>query len=114
VKSLKQGDIVFTDLYPTVGHEQSGNRPVLVLSNKSSDKYSSMTIVCPITTNDRVYPTKVVLKNTNTKGFVLCDQIRALDMTTRNFTYVENLDEETLWNVIDIVTGLIKILETPT
>jgi mRNA interferase MazF len=110
VRNLKQGDIVYTDLYPTVGHEQSGTRPVVVISNKSCDKYSEMTIVCPITTNNRLYPTKVELRNTKTKGFVLCDQIRSLDMTERDFTYVEALDDDTLWNVIDTVIGLINLL----
>jgi mRNA interferase MazF len=110
VRSLRQGDIIYTDLFPTVGHEQSGTRPVVVLGNRSCDKYSSMTIVCPITTNSRLYPTKIELKNTKTKGFVLCDQIRALDLSERDYTYAETLDEDTLWNVIDCVNSLIEIL----
>jgi mRNA-degrading endonuclease toxin of MazEF toxin-antitoxin module len=110
VRNLKQGDIVYTDLYPTIGHEQTGKRPVVVLGNKSCDKYSEMTIICPITSNKREYPTKVELRNTKTKGFVLCDQIRALDFSNRNYRYLESLDDDTLWDVIDCVRSLIEKL----
>jgi mRNA-degrading endonuclease toxin of MazEF toxin-antitoxin module len=108
VRKLIQGDIIFIDINPTIGHEQSGKRPVVVLNNKSCDKFSTMTIICPITSNSRKYPTKVELKNTQTKGFVLCDQIRALDLSTRSYTYLESMDDDTLWDVIDCVRGLIE------
>ncbi|MDR0903023.1 MAG: type II toxin-antitoxin system PemK/MazF family toxin [Ruminococcus sp.] len=110
MKKLVQGDIVYTDLYPTVGHEQSGIRPVLILGNASCDKFSGMSIICPITTNTREYPTKVEILGNKIKGFVLCDQIRALDFSEREYTYIETIDEDTLWNVVDTVEGLINIL----
>ncbi|MDR0943459.1 MAG: type II toxin-antitoxin system PemK/MazF family toxin [Ruminococcus sp.] len=110
MRNLKQGDIIYTDINPTVGHEQSGKRPAVVLNNKSCDKFSAMTIICPITSNNREYPTKVELKNTKTKGFVLCDQIRALDLSNRSYTYLESMDDDTLWDVIDCVRSLIEKL----
>jgi mRNA interferase MazF len=110
VKRLRQGDIVYTDLFPTIGHEQSGMRPVIVLNNISCDAVSNMTIAAPITSTNRNNPTQIELTKTKTKGYVLCDQIRALDLSERSFTYTEACDDDTLWEIVDCVTSLIEVL----
>ncbi|MCL1878939.1 MAG: hypothetical protein FWF80_08770 [Defluviitaleaceae bacterium] len=56
----------------------------------------------------------VKLNKTATTGFVLCDQIRAVDLSSRKFKTVDVLDYDTLWDVCDIIKGAVDILETPT
>ena len=46
---VKQGDIIWLDFNPQTGHEQSGRRPAVVVSNESFNRFSKMAIVCPIT-----------------------------------------------------------------
>jgi mRNA interferase MazF len=108
-EAIKQGDIIKLSLNPTRGHEQAGYRPVLVVSNASLSRASNMTIVCPITNTDRRSPVHVRLDNTDITGFVMCDQMRAIDIRTRDYTIVGTVDEETLWEVCDIVQGAVDI-----
>ena len=39
---ILRGDILWADLNPTKGHEQSGHRPILVLSNDYFNKKSQV------------------------------------------------------------------------
>ncbi len=45
---VKQGDIIKVDLNPTLGHEQSGYRPCVVLSNKTFNKFTNQLLVASI------------------------------------------------------------------
>jgi len=96
-------------LNPAKGHEQAGYRPVLVISNASHSKASNMIIVCPITNTDRRNPIHVRLTGLETTGFVMCDQIRAIDIRAKDFKLVETVDNETLWEVCDIVQGSVDV-----
>lgn len=46
---LLRGDIVWADLDPTKGHEQSGRRPVLILSNEIFNQKSGAVIAVALT-----------------------------------------------------------------
>jgi mRNA interferase MazF len=106
---IKQGDIIKISLNPISGHEQAGYRPVLVINNTSHSRLSNMTIVCPITNNDRKSPAHVRLNGLTTTGFVMCDQVRAIDIQAREYRLIETIDDDTLWEVCDIVQGLVDI-----
>jgi mRNA interferase MazF len=47
-----RGDIVWADLDPTQGHEQSGRRPVLVLSQDVFNERSGTVIACALTSQE--------------------------------------------------------------
>jgi mRNA interferase MazF len=106
---LKQGAIIKTNLDPTLGHEQAGYRPVVVINNASHNLASNMTIVCPITRTYRRSAAHIKLTATKTIGYVMCDQVKAIDIRQRDYTVVEYMDNETLWQVVDTVQGLIDI-----
>ena len=38
----KQGDIVYLDFDPTIGHEQAGHRPAVVLSHDVFNEHTGM------------------------------------------------------------------------
>ncbi|MCL2775599.1 MAG: type II toxin-antitoxin system PemK/MazF family toxin [Oscillospiraceae bacterium] len=111
---VKQGDIIKIDLTPTKGHEQSGYRPVIVVNNSVHSSASNMTIVCPITNTNRNNPLHVELKGLQTTGFVMCDQIRAIDIRARNYKIVETVDEDTIWEICDIAKGSLDIVSPMT
>jgi mRNA interferase MazF len=106
---VKQGDILKISLDPIKGHEQAGYRPVLVINNNSFSQASNMTVICPITRTDRNNPLHVQLNGTSTKGFIMCDQIKAIDLKARNYKMIETVDDDTLWNVTDIICGFVEI-----
>ncbi len=100
---MKQGDIIFIDLDPRVGHEQSGFRPAIIVSNNDFNKNVNLVIVCPITTQQRGFPLHIELRDTKTKGFIKCEQIRTVDLKARNAKFAEKVSESFLREVLDIV-----------
>ena len=82
---VKRGDVWLVNLDPTVGHEIKKSRPGIIIQNNVGNKYSSVTIIAPITSQDvdRVYPVEVLLKkgmaSLKKDSKVLLNQIRAID-----------------------------------
>jgi mRNA interferase MazF len=78
------GDLVWTDFDPTLGREQAGRRPALVVSPREFAQNTGFVIVCPITSKVRPFPTSVVLPvDGPISGEVLLSNIRSLDMRAR-------------------------------
>ena len=80
---LQRGEIWLADLTPTKGHEQSGRRPVLVISdNTFNSGLSGLIITLPITSNNRNIPAHVKINppegGLKNESFILCDAIRAI------------------------------------
>lgn len=110
VTSFHQGDIVFLDFDPQSGHEQKGRRPALVVSNDLFNKFSSLTMVCPITHTNKSHPFHIQLDDrTKTDGVVLCDQARMLDLKSRNADFAEKAPGDLLAEAVDMITGFIEI-----
>lgn len=106
----KQGDICYMDFATTLGHEQTGLRPAVVISKDKFNKYTNMVIICPITTNTKKFPTHYELANTKkVKGSVLCEHVRSIDFKARKLSFVEKIKEEELEEIIDIINGIIEI-----
>jgi len=107
----KQGDIIKINLNPTKGHEQAGYRPVLVVNNASFTQASNMIVICPITNTDRQNLLHVRLDGLTTTGFIMCDQIKAVDLKAREYKIIEAVDDDTFWEVSDIICGFVGIEE---
>lgn len=76
---IKQYDIFLISLDPTIGHEIKKVRPCVVISpNEMNDNISTI-IIAPMTTRSLSYPTRIPIKFEDKKGWVVLDQIRALD-----------------------------------
>lgn len=82
---IKRGEIYYADLSPTVGSEQGGVRPVLVIQNDIGNKYSPTVIVCAVTSklSKAKIPTHIELEsskyNLPKDSVCLLEQIRTLD-----------------------------------
>lgn len=62
IPELSPGDVLWVSLSPTVGREQSGRRPVLVVSGQEYlSIVDSLAIVVPVTSVDRRWPNHVSL-----------------------------------------------------
>ena len=106
--SFKQGDIVITNLSHTVGHEQAGQRPVLVMSKDLFNANTKQIVVCPITSKAKPLPMRLPLdERTKTQGYILCDQMRTLDAIARTPRFVERLPEDLLEIVKQTTSAII-------
>ncbi|RBQ30929.1 MazF family transcriptional regulator [Arcobacter sp. FW59] len=78
---MNQYDIYLADLNPIVGREQSGTRPVLIISNDYENILDVITII-PITSlkdGRKIYPNELLLKEELEKSSILlCQQIRTI------------------------------------
>jgi mRNA interferase MazF len=78
---MKQYDIYLADLNPTIGREQFGKRPVLIISNDYENLLDIVTII-PITSlkdGRKIYPNELLLKDELEKpSILLCQQIRTI------------------------------------
>lgn len=105
----KERDIVYVDFNPIIGHEQSGLRPALVLSNKVFNQFTNMVLLCPISTNTKDFPTHYLLQDTKKiKGSVLCEHIRSIDYNKRNIKLIDKCSEEDLENVLELIKSFFE------
>jgi mRNA interferase MazF len=103
---VRQGDIIKLNLSPTVGHEQRGTRPVVVISSDYVMSKTNMVYVAPITNTVRGYPLHIALdERTETTGNVLCEQVKAVDLTARTYVHVESMPDDILDEVLTCVIG---------
>ena len=105
----EQRDIVYLNLEPTKGHEQSGIRPAVVISNNVFNKNTKMAIVCPITSNDKEFPTHYKLEDTTKiHGSVLCEHIRSIDYEFRKLKFIEKLSNNDYISIITLMNACIE------
>ncbi len=89
--AVKKGDIFFADLSPSIGSEQNGTRPVLIVQNNTGNKFSPTVITAAITSHHKNdLPTHVTIKSEECQGLkkdsvVLLEQIRTLDKRRLKF-----------------------------
>ena len=86
---MDRGEIWLVSLDPIAGHEQSGKRPVLIVSKASFNKLTRLPVVVPVTSGGNFARTAgftVSLEEAGTKttGVIRCDQPRTIDMAARN------------------------------
>ena len=84
MRRIKRGEIYYADLGVTVGSEQRGLRPVLIIQNDIGNKYSPTTVVAPITSKvgkKSHQPTHVPIDCDGlfACSTVLLEQIRTID-----------------------------------
>jgi mRNA interferase MazF len=102
---IKQYQIVLVNLDPTIGGEMKKTRPCVVISPDEMNKYLQTIVVAPMTNSSKPYPTRVEVKHNKTKGWVVLDQIRAIDrkrivklfnyLTDKEISKVKTIIQET-------------------
>lgn len=82
-KMIQRGDIYYADLNPTVGSEQGGVRPLVILQNNVGNRYSPTVIAAAITAKPKKpLPTHAAIAGIgglSRESFVLLEQIRTID-----------------------------------
>lgn len=103
-----KGDLITVTFDPQSGHEQKGRRPALVISNDLFNQRTGFAIVCPITNTKRNVPFHVALTPESTvTGFVMVEQVKAIDFRTRNAKLIEKVPAPVLNEVLSILDACV-------
>lgn len=107
-----RGDIVSVSLDPTVGHEQRGARPVLVLTTKTFNRLGDV-LVAPITQGGdfaRYAGFAVTLTGAGckTQGVALVNKIRMLDLVARKAHKVDRVPQEVIDDALGRLSALLE------
>ena len=110
---MERGDIYLVSLDPTLGHEQQGVRPVLVVSPAAFNRITKTPVVLPITSGGNFartagFAVSLMGAGTTTTGVVRCDQPRALDLVARKGRKLESVPAAIL---DEVMAKLATILE---
>ena len=94
-KNIRRGDIYYVrESKDSVGSEQKGYRPAIVISNNIGNKYSKIKQVVYITTkNKNEIPTHVVINSAKYTSIAICEQIFSVS-DERIEKYVGHCTEE--------------------
>ncbi len=115
---IHRGDIYYADLSPTIGSEQGGIRPVLILQNNLGNRYSPTVIAAAITSRiDKCrLPTHVSIgesvRGLHKDSIVLLEQIRTIDRKRLNehIGSLDDTDMEQINKALEISMGLAPAL----
>ena len=100
-----RGNVYYADLSPTIGSEQGGTRPVLIIQNDTGNRYSPTTICVAITSKmeKAKLPTHLeISKKTynflQADSVILFEQIRTIDKS-RLKEFIGSLDDKDMEKV---------------
>ena len=106
---LKQGDVVKVSFDPQKGHEQAGYRPAVVVSNRLMNDRISLVYMCPVTHTNRNNPFHYELKGYSfVDGYVMCDQMKSMDINSRNITKIGELKDSDICEILDRIEMLLE------
>ncbi len=79
---MKQGEIYWVKLNPTVGREQGGKRPCVIISGNSMNKKIELLIVCPISSQLKFYPGSFFVEKNNNNNLKNDSEILTFQIKT--------------------------------
>lgn len=107
---MNRGAIYLVSLDPTLGPEQRGSRPVLIISPTAFNLATKLPIVLPITNGGnfaRRLGFPVPIAGIQTTGIIRCDQPRVLDIAERGGRKVDQLPDLILAEVMARVATIL-------
>ena len=107
---ILRGDVIWANLDPTMGNEQSGQRPVLVISHNVFNRHSGTVIALALTSQSPAasFPLTFPLKDKNLpkSSWVKISQIRTLSVKRLGRKICQISEEE----LVLIIEGLFEIV----
>jgi len=112
---VKRGDIFLANLEPVKGSEQGGIRPVLIIQNDISNKYSPVTIISAISSKvyEKQFSTNIFISKEDSKlnkdSTIMLNQFRTIDKK-RIVRKLSSLDNFTM-NKVDLAIKISLALD---
>ncbi len=109
---MKQGEIWYADLNPTKGSEQSGIRPVVIVSGNLLNEHLSIVIIMPLTTKIKRYKGNPILKPVKKNGLteeseILVFHIRSVTKT-RLVRKIGSINDDELNNLKSTLDDILR------
>jgi len=109
-----RGDICLVNFNPTLGHEQAGIRPAVVLSTTSFNMGpADLAVVLPMTTTNRGIPIHLEVippeGGIRDVSYAMCDQIRTVSISHRIIQRFGAITVPTMQKVeyaVNVILGL--------
>lgn len=76
---VKQYEIYWVALDPTLGSEINKIRPCIIISPNESNSLLNNILIAPITSSIRNFPIRMTIELENKKGQICLDEIRCID-----------------------------------
>jgi mRNA interferase MazF len=97
-----RSDVYLVNLDPTVGREIKKARPAAVVSPDEMNRHLRTTIIAPLTTTVRGWPSRVAVRFQGKAGEVALDHLRIVD-NSRLVKRVGRLTEVEATRVVDVL-----------
>lgn len=99
---MKQYDIIIVNLNPTVGSEIKKTRPCVIISPDEINVFLKTLVICPITSQNKNYPTRINFELEGNINSIAIDQIRTIDKSrvTKN---IGKLDIDTINKIKSVI-----------
>ena len=107
MKVPDRGNIIVMNFSPTVGHEQSGIRPAIVVTPAEFNE-QGLAFVCPITNTRRGHFFEIEVRGQKTDGVALLYNLRSIDYVSRGAKIVDKVDKKTLREILDKVKIILE------
>jgi mRNA interferase MazF len=105
---VSRGDIFLVELNPTRGSEIRKTRPCVVVSPGELNDHLRTFIVAPLTTDGHPYPFRVRCRFEGKDGYVVADQLRAIDRE-RLVKRLGELSETTLNELLGVLQAMFAV-----
>lgn len=110
---MKRGEVWDANLAPATGHEQDGQRPVVILS---ADQFNSLplelVVILPITSGGQPFPSRIPVNapegGLNGTSYVICEQPRTIS-TKRLQRLRGRLAPQTMQRISTIVRDILQL-----
>jgi len=96
MSSVEQDDLLRIDSF---------KNPVMVVSNNFFNQ-SGMALVCPVMKNAMEGPLHIHIKESPVEGYVLCEQVRYVDLTARRYSKVSTTHDYDIMDISDAVMSM--------
>lgn len=110
---MKQREIWFADLNPTKGSEQSGIRPVVIISGDTMNSNAGLSLICPLSSRIKNYSGTIVLSKTTQNGLTSDSEVLVFQMRVvtkdRFLNKIGKITEAQLHEIVDELNGLFEI-----
>ena len=114
--TVQRGEVYTADLSGSVGHEQTGNRPVIVIQNDKANQNSGTVVVACITSKKqaRRFPTHISIRLAEGQlsrfSRVALEQIRTIDKR-RILNRVGRADDSTMRVLNHVLSSRLDLTE---
>lgn len=95
---IKQYEVYWVNLDPTVGSEMKKVRPCVVVSPDEMNEYLTTITIAPLTTKSRNCPTRVKTHLAGKTSWSVLDQLRSIDRV-RLYQRIGTIDTRTIGKV---------------